>query len=655
MIKKHKTTNVNAQVIASPWNELDYYKEGQPIYGRNEEIWKVTNGIYNNLQTIIYGQSGIGKSSLLFAGVFPKLRKENYFPVFIRLGMIKTDYCEAVINSVVNELSIKNAAIRKTQLEKRKIVELQDNSDNSSAYLLWEFFFTNQFVDFGGNPHIPVLVFDQFEEVLNNVTTHKKAEQLLLDIYSLLDDTRVAPDGCVPYSNYRIVFSLREDYLYCFEDIIDKYNLNELRFNRHRITAMSDKSAKEVILKTSRDAGDCLERGKEEDICTQIIKESKNTMGEISTYMLSLICSTQYLNSPDRIIRLDSLSNYSDCLYQYYLSKIGVVNPPVQRYLEKVLITSDGRRSSIDVKDAVQNKLDLISINKLIETKLIRKITSGDNSTRIEYIHDKLTEVIHKHSKSYWTIFWQSIKTPLKFIGTMNQKEYQAVSIGWVIIFLCFFYSTIWYPQFILNSSINFFSQWWHLTLYYVFLYVSFVWFSAQVRRCHDIGHSGWRTLIPLQRLVLIAEPSSTIKYQGNLSNIRFKRQFQLFSFTQNEYKSITLQYALIYIFLMLGDIPFLLSDSTIEIGILLLGLNLLSYYTTIKSLSLYRIASSNISNYWTIIPIIGFVLMIRGFYKYKNEENVKLNNRKLYILSLVNGFLTVLIIGIIIICVAIV
>lgn len=71
----------------SPWNELDYYKEGQPIYGRDEDIRKISNSICQNLQTTLYGQSGIGKSSLLFAGIFPILRNEDYFPMFIRLGL----------------------------------------------------------------------------------------------------------------------------------------------------------------------------------------------------------------------------------------------------------------------------------------------------------------------------------------------------------------------------------------------------------------------------------------------------------------------------------------------------------------------------------------------------------------------------------------
>ena len=72
-----------ANYIDNPWNELNPYSEGQPIYGRNQIIFKLVDAIYTNLQTILYGKSGIGKTSLLQAGCFPELRKRHFFPIII--------------------------------------------------------------------------------------------------------------------------------------------------------------------------------------------------------------------------------------------------------------------------------------------------------------------------------------------------------------------------------------------------------------------------------------------------------------------------------------------------------------------------------------------------------------------------------------------
>ena len=40
--------------------------------------------------TVLFGQSGLGKSSLLQAGLFPRLRAERYLPVAIRLDHAAT-------------------------------------------------------------------------------------------------------------------------------------------------------------------------------------------------------------------------------------------------------------------------------------------------------------------------------------------------------------------------------------------------------------------------------------------------------------------------------------------------------------------------------------------------------------------------------------
>jgi len=41
---------------------------------------------------VVFAKSGVGKSSLLYAGLFPKLKKNNYYPIKIRFqNLQKTD------------------------------------------------------------------------------------------------------------------------------------------------------------------------------------------------------------------------------------------------------------------------------------------------------------------------------------------------------------------------------------------------------------------------------------------------------------------------------------------------------------------------------------------------------------------------------------
>src|SRR5690242_9663519 len=66
---------------------LESYSEAQAkiFFGRDEEIERLTNLIKTNTLTIVFGKSGTGKTSLLNAGVFPRLRKDYFLPFRIRL------------------------------------------------------------------------------------------------------------------------------------------------------------------------------------------------------------------------------------------------------------------------------------------------------------------------------------------------------------------------------------------------------------------------------------------------------------------------------------------------------------------------------------------------------------------------------------------
>src|SRR6187431_1739351 len=66
---------------------LQSYTEAQAdlFFGRDAETDTLTTLIQVNTLTIVFGKSGTGKTSLLNAGVFPKLRKSFCLPFRIRL------------------------------------------------------------------------------------------------------------------------------------------------------------------------------------------------------------------------------------------------------------------------------------------------------------------------------------------------------------------------------------------------------------------------------------------------------------------------------------------------------------------------------------------------------------------------------------------
>ena len=276
----------------NPWNELNPYSEGQPIYGRNQIISKLVDAIYTNLQTVLYGKSGIGKTSLLQAGCFPELRKRHFFPIIIRPGIMEksSDYAATVI-SIIHESAEQELPGIKPLLQTVTV-----GKDVFTDNRLCQFLYSTKFVDASDNIYIPILIFDQFEEFLNNKKIYASAVSFVKELYVLLDNTISIPAGFLNYSNYRLVFAIREDYLYCLEDIVDHYNLDELRFNRHRIIALTDKQAQSVIEKTFCSAIDVVSSDDLKSITNILISAAKgqNQDADIRTPVLSLLGSLIY-------------------------------------------------------------------------------------------------------------------------------------------------------------------------------------------------------------------------------------------------------------------------------------------------------------------------------------------------------------------------
>ena len=70
-----------------PWPGLVPFTEEIQGYfhGRDSEAAELLRLIKREPLTVLFGQSGLGKSSLLSAGLFPRLRRDDFLPVYIRL------------------------------------------------------------------------------------------------------------------------------------------------------------------------------------------------------------------------------------------------------------------------------------------------------------------------------------------------------------------------------------------------------------------------------------------------------------------------------------------------------------------------------------------------------------------------------------------
>ena len=381
----------------NPWAGLASYQDPDTCLvplkfcGRENESYDVMQLVEDNLFVTLYGKSGTGKTSLLNAGVFPRLRSDMFMPISIRLAMesMDTSFQKCIISKISDTLSEKGC-----RLVSYDVTPMPD--DEQYQEYLWSFFARTHFEDINGRPFFVVIVLDQFEEVFKK--RKNEAEVLLRQIYYMMDDNHALSDRIVngeKYSydfNYRFVLSIREDDLYSLEDSIDNNYLISMKHCRYRLRSLTREGAREAILKPGEGLFDEREVDK---VVNAIIGTAQNKEdGSISTNVLSLICSQLFIES-----KKAGDSTVSDQLVQkyiegnpfetyYYKATNGFSNKE-RSYIERHLVDSSGRRDSVSESDFflhVKNGEALLEGPKKILQRV--SVSSDSKDNRIELIHD---------------------------------------------------------------------------------------------------------------------------------------------------------------------------------------------------------------------------------------------------------------------------
>ena len=149
IVSKTQTTR-SAVDAEHPWLGLNAYTEETQAYffGRDAEISEMFTRVRDNPITILFGQSGLGKTSLLGAGLVPKLKVvERFRPVLLRLDFSK-DAPPLLAQTRDALCSVPGA------------------NTQSPASSLWEILHHTSSRQAGLRAHPPVIIFDQFEEII---------------------------------------------------------------------------------------------------------------------------------------------------------------------------------------------------------------------------------------------------------------------------------------------------------------------------------------------------------------------------------------------------------------------------------------------------------------------------------------------------------
>ena len=373
----------------------------QYFYGRTEEISLLMKMVKHAPLTVLFGRSGLGKTSLLKAGLFPVMRKTYFLPIYVRLNL---------------SAEFKVSPLKQVKMAiEEKIKEIDGSTDSIGDMTLWEYFHRTEFC---GGMITPVLVFDQFEEVFTLGKHRQKEINVLITELANLIENRVPlqfqeveeDPSHIDYRsiNFRIVFSLREDYLAELENYSAQIpNLKKVRL---RLLQMNGERALEAVYEPAKLI---IEKPEAMQIVNLIIAsgidDGRRLVDQdlrqyrLEPFLLSLICERinrkRFAKDGSMIypkITNDLLQDISlkRIIRDLYADAIADYDDNVAAFIETKLLTLDGHRRLLPISDALAEEgVTRQIIDDLVDKRLLRKeIWNGRE--QVELIHDVLVKEV---------------------------------------------------------------------------------------------------------------------------------------------------------------------------------------------------------------------------------------------------------------------
>ncbi|HZL46950.1 MAG TPA: hypothetical protein VFC28_12060, partial [Opitutaceae bacterium] len=330
----------------NPWLGLDSFTEETRAFfhGRDDEGADLARRVQRKLLTVLFGQSGLGKTSLLHAGLVPRLRPDGYCPVYVRLDHSREAPPPAE--------QIKQAVQRVTA----EAGTWSRPGSSQSGESLWEFFHYRDdlLTDASGRVLTPLLIFDQFEEIFTLAQTddagRARAQGFLRELADLVenrapaaieDDETAAERFDFARADYRVLIALREDYLAHLESLRDL--MPSVTQNRVRLSRMTGGPALEAVI---RPGGGLVS----DEVARQIVRFVSGARdlatAEVEPSLLSLVCrelNEVRLAKGEPTISADLLAGSRDTiLNEFYERSLADQPEGVRRFVEDELLTDSG-------------------------------------------------------------------------------------------------------------------------------------------------------------------------------------------------------------------------------------------------------------------------------------------------------------------------
>ena len=388
-----------------PWLGLDSFTEDTRsfFYGRDEEVAELGRRVQRKLLTVLFGQSGLGKTSILRAGLVPRLRSHGYCPIYVRIAY-SADAPEP------------GEQIKQTILQTARHAGQWTQAGVAAAgESLWEFLHHRDdvLVNDAGQTLIPLLIFDQFEEIFTLAQTDEagraRAARFIDDLADLVEnrapkeleakleaDDATAERFDFARGDYRVLISLREDYLAPLESL--KSKMPSITQNRLRLAPMTGKQGLEAVMGPGKGL---VSQEVAEAIVRFVAGGAEIANAEVEPSLLSLVCrelnDTRIAEGREEI-SLDLLAGSHDSILSNFYERALADQPAsVRRIIEDELLTESGFRENVAEERLRAHFTSAGAAPETLATLVNRRLLRIEERLdvrRVELTHDVLCGVV---------------------------------------------------------------------------------------------------------------------------------------------------------------------------------------------------------------------------------------------------------------------
>lgn len=427
-------------MIFNPWKDIAAYNisDAYRFKGREEDIERFLKIVKAGTMSVLYANSGIGKTSFINAGIIPPMLIEGYFPIHILFpdDVLQNDQIEGWIYQELFDRVNKNDMGENNDFYWKETIKEEHEAWKQSLWWLLNTCYIYQ--SSTGRTFKPLIIFDQFEEVFTKSNKEKKTN-VLENLFKLIGqlcstsfpkaieqalDEMYANGKRIEITNikqYKVIFSLRKEYLSDFDYWTnDKNAVTELHQNRMFLLPLTRLQAEEVITKQpiSKDNPQLVETliPIKDKIIDLIDTKHKD---KVEPFILSILCSNLFkkaLSENKGILSEQDVKYNAETLilkfYEENVNQIFVNKFHLTRF-EEYLVDSDGQRNRIKTK-----ALDSIAFEQNYQRALEKihliRIDKYNDENYVELIHDRIADAIKERRKvtkqkkqaKGWNLFW---------------------------------------------------------------------------------------------------------------------------------------------------------------------------------------------------------------------------------------------------------